>query len=264
MIEYPGSLKSKVDFLLGGTLRKRRNRIGEAASLIISPMKEIVPAEFKEKIREIEWGADTNLFDPASLPDRDTLRFQLGLTPDEIVFIHFGSLRKWHGLTKLLEAYDAARNRFQIQTRLIVIGPVSNAPQRTGVQFAGMIPHEKLPEWLKASDVAVFPFDITQHRYLELGFYWSPLKLFEAMAMQLPILTLKQDRLISLLGTNDPDFFYDGSMENLSAQLSAATKNLKTLQEKAKRFRETIVKKYSWEIHGKKLNEYLLEVTTRR
>ncbi len=264
MIEYPGSLKSKVDFFLGGMLRKRRNRIAKAASLILSPMSEIVPGEFKEKIREIEWGADTNLFDPASLPDRSELRSQLGLNKDEIVFIHFGSLRKWHGLTKLLEAFDSARNRIKKPARLIVIGPISNAPQRVGVQFTGIVPHKKIPEWLKASDVGVFPFDVTQHRYLELGFYWSPLKLFEAMAMQLPILTLNQDRLLSLLETNDPDFFYDGSMENLSAKLSAVSEKLPAIKEKAKHFRDIILKKYSWEVHGKKLNQHLLEITAKR
>jgi glycosyltransferase involved in cell wall biosynthesis len=142
MIEYPGSLKSKVDFFLGSVLRKRRNRIAEAASLIVSPMPEIVPPEFRKKVRQIEWGADTALFDPASLPDRSALRSQLGLNQDEIIFIHFGSLRKWHGLTKLLEAFDAARNQFQRPTRLIVIGPSTNAPQRAGVQFTGMIPHD--------------------------------------------------------------------------------------------------------------------------
>jgi glycosyltransferase involved in cell wall biosynthesis len=260
MIEYPGSLKSKIDFLLGGALSKRRNRIAEAASLILSPMPEIVPSEYRKKVRHIEWGADTTLFDPASLLDCSALRSQLELNKDEIIFIHFGSLRKWHGLAKLLEAFDAARNQFQKPAHLIVIGPLTNGPQRKDVQFTGMIPHEKLPAWLKASDVAVFPFDTKQHKYLELGFYWSPLKLFEAMSMQIPIVTLKQDRLVSLLGTDDPDFYYDGTMENLSAKMVAASKSLLTLKEKAKSFRETVVNNYSWEQHGKKLNQLLSEL----
>ncbi|HSE41644.1 MAG TPA: glycosyltransferase family 4 protein [Acidobacteriota bacterium] len=263
MIEYPGSFKSKVDFLLGQALEKRRNRIAEAATLIISPMTQIIPGQYQSKVRQIEWGADTNLFNPASLPDRSSVRIQLGWKQDELIFLHFGSLRKWHGLTKLLEAYDAARTQIQKPNRLVVIGPMSDGPQRKGVHFAGLVAHPKMPAWLKASDVAVFPFDIQSHRYLELGFYWSPLKLFEAMSMELPILTLNHPRLISLLGTEDPDFLYDGSMENLAAQLVHCATNISSMNQKAKSFRERIVKNYSWQIHGTKLNELLLEVVHR-
>jgi glycosyltransferase involved in cell wall biosynthesis len=262
MIEYPGSTKSKLDFFLGGWLKKRRKRIASAASLIISPLKEIVPEEFRNKVREIEWGADTKLFDPESLPDRTSLRSQHGYSQDEILLVHFGSLRKWHGLVKLLEAFDKARLKFKTPVRLIVIGP-KNEIIRPEVQFVGEIAHEQLPAWLKMSDLAVLPFAIEQHRYLELGFYWSPLKLFEAMAMNLPILTLNHKRLIALLGTNDPDFFYDGSMQDLSAKIISAAEKLPLIAEKSMRFRARVMKEFSWEVHGNKLNGWLEELTTK-
>jgi glycosyltransferase involved in cell wall biosynthesis len=259
MIEYPGSTKSKLDLLLGGWLRKRRERIASAASLIISPMKEIVPEQFRDKVREIEWGADTKLFDPESLPDRSVLRSQHGFSTHEILLIHFGSLRKWHGLVKLLEAFDIARPKFKQPVRLIVIGP-KNEITRPNVQFIGEIAHKHLPAWLKMSDLAVLPFAIEQHRYLELGFYWSPLKLFEAMAMQIPVLTLNHKRLITLLGTDDPDFFYDGSVQDLSAKIIPAVEKLPFLAEKSMRFRARVVKEFSWEVHGNKLNAWLFEI----
>ena len=148
MIEYPGSTKTKMDFLLGGWLKKRRERIASAASLIISPMKEIVQEQFRNKVREIEWGADTKLFDPESLPDRASLRSQHGYSSDEILLVHFGSLRKWHGLVKLLEAFDMTRPKFKRPVCLIVIGP-KNEITRPSVDFVGEIAHEQLPAWLK-------------------------------------------------------------------------------------------------------------------
>jgi len=259
MIEYPGSTKSKLDLLLGGWLKKRRERMASAASLIISPMKEIVPEQYRSKVREIEWGADTKLFDPESLPERSLLRSQHGYSADEILLIHFGSLRKWHGLAKLLEAFDMARPKFKRAVRLIVIGPIHEIT-RPNVNFVGEIGHEQLPAWLKMSDIAVLPFAIEQHRYLELGFYWSPLKLFEAMAMNLPVLTLNHQRLIELLGSNDPDFFYDGSMEDLSAKMILGVARLPALTEKSKQFRPRVVNEFSWQVHGTKLNNWLLEL----
>ncbi len=263
MIEYPGSTKSKLDLLLGGWLKKRRERIASAASLIISPMKEIVPEQFRNKIREIEWGADTKLFDPESLPDRASLRLQHGYSPGEILLVHFGSLRKWHGLVKLLEAFDTARPKFKTPVRLIVIGP-KNEITRPNVDFVGEIAHEQLPAWLKMSDLAVLPFAIEQHRYLELGFYWSPLKLFEAMAVNLPVLTLNHNRLIALLGTDDPDFFYDGSVQDLSAKIISAVEKLPLLAEKSMQFRARVAKEFSWEVHGNKLNAWLLQLMERK
>jgi starch synthase len=262
MIEYPGSTKSKLDFLLGGWLKNRRERTALAASLIISPLKEIVPEQYRNKVREIEWGADTKLFDPASLPDRSLLRSQHGYSADEILLIHFGSLRKWHGLTKLLEAFDMARPKYKRSVRLIVIGP-QHEITRPNVDFVGEIAHEQLPAWLKMSDIAVLPFAIEQHRYLELGFYWSPLKLFEAMAMNLPVLTLNHNRLIELLGTDDPDFIYDGSMENLSAKMVSGVENLPALTEKSKQFRARVVNEFSWQVHGNKLNQWLSDLMER-
>lgn len=259
MIEYPGSTKSKMDLLLGGWLRNRRERVASAASLIISPMKEIVPEQYREKVREIEWGADTKLFDPESLPDRSLLRSQHDYSADEILLIHFGSLRKWHGIVKLLEAFDIARAKFKRPVRLIVIGP-KNEITRPNVNFVGEVAHEQLPAWLKMSDIAVLPFAIEQHRYLELGFYWSPLKLFEAMAMNLPVLTLDHKRLITLLGTDDPDFFYDGSMEDLSAKIVSGVEKLPALTAKSKQFRSRVATDFSWEVHGNKLNQWLSEL----
>src|SRR5262245_19708017 len=54
MVEYPGSTKSKADVLLLGSLKRRREKIGKAANLIITPIESIIPEAFREKVKEIE------------------------------------------------------------------------------------------------------------------------------------------------------------------------------------------------------------------
>ena len=49
------------------------------------------------------------------------------------------------------------------------------------VIFAGAVPHDRMPACLAASDIGVAPFDVDAHGPLSLGFYWSPLKIFEYM-----------------------------------------------------------------------------------
>ena len=259
MIEYSGSVKNKVDILLLGSLRRRRQKIGEAADIIITPIHEIIPDTFQDKVKEIEWGADTEEFEPAYLPDREIIRMEKGFSDEELLFIHFGSLRKWHGIEKLLEAFQVARSKMKRPAKLVILGPYKETGAE-GVHFAGIVPHSELSLWLKMSDIAVLPFSPEKHRYLELGFYWSPLKIFEAMAMELPLITYRHQRLISILGTDDPAFYYDGSTEDLAEKMLKMTENLPICVAAGKTFRQRLLKRYSWQIHGKKLNNWITEL----
>lgn len=261
MIEYPGSKKNKADLLLFGGLRRRREKIAKASNLIVTPIDSIIPEPFREKVKEIEWGADTEAFEPAYLPDREIIRMEKGFAEDELLLIHFGSLRKWHGLEKLLEAFQKARPALQRPARLIILGPSPNLTAEN-VQFVGEVPHSDLPSWLKMSDMAVLPFSPENHRYLELGFYWSPLKIFESMAMELPLITLNHPRLVSILGTDDSAFFYDGTAENLSQKIIAMSENLTVCNAFGKTFRQRLLSNYSWQIHGRKLNHWITELVS--
>ncbi len=72
-----------------------------------------------------------------------------------------------------------------------------NAPRADvpGVTFTGALPHDRLPAVLAAADIGVAPFDPVQHAPLRLGFYWSPLKIFEYMAAGLPVVAPALPRL---------------------------------------------------------------------
>ncbi|MEE2665966.1 MAG: glycosyltransferase family 4 protein [Myxococcota bacterium] len=96
-----------------------------------------------------------------------------------------GSLRPWHGLETLADAFGLLRARLP-EARLRVIG---DGPGRAALEqrlagldaldssdFSGAIPQEEVPAALAGLDVALAP-------YPELDdFYFSPLKLYEYMA----------------------------------------------------------------------------------
>jgi glycosyltransferase involved in cell wall biosynthesis len=64
------------------------------------------------------------------------------------------------------------------------------------VIFAGAVPHADIPAYLDAMDVAVAPFAPMN------GFYFSPLKVNEYMAAELPVVASRQGDIPKLLGSS--------------------------------------------------------------
>jgi glycosyltransferase involved in cell wall biosynthesis len=105
----------------------------------------------------------------------------------------------WHGIDVALRSVAALR---QAGRRVLVLlvgdGPALPSLRAIAVQegiadvvrFEGAVPHDRIPGYLAAMDVAVIP------RAVE---YASPLKLFEYMSAGLPILGPRQDSLLEVL-----------------------------------------------------------------
>lgn len=133
-------------------------------------------------------GVDVRRFRPpsgaADAADRRRLRAALGLTGCDVVgFV--GSLKPWHGVEVLIEAV-AGLTADRPSVRLLVVG---DGPQRASlvdrvarlgladrVVFTGAVPAAAVPGYVAALDVAAAPF------LPSAGFYFSPLKVAEAMA----------------------------------------------------------------------------------
>ena len=163
------------------------SRVLQRADGIMVVSSELVPmlvaaGVSESKIHVVPNGADVTLFDPAD--DGQVIRQRLNLS-DAFVVGFAGSLKVWHGVDLLVEAFEAL-HASDPSAKLLVVGtgPAENdlrsEVNRTGlgsaVVFTGAIKHEQIPVHLAAMDVAVAPF-----RRME-QFYFSPLKLFEYMA----------------------------------------------------------------------------------
>ena len=204
VIDYPGSPKSRVDrALIVQPMRRWRERLVRAADLIVSPSAQILPAWVPpDRVLEIEWGADTVRFNPAASGDVVWHRQPGGMTA-----VFAGAFRAWHGAAQLVEAMRLLRSRGVNDVQAVLIG---DGPERAAVQeaargldqviFTGAVAHERMPTALSAADVGVAPFDVDRHPPLRLGFYWSPLKIFEYMASGLPVVAPALPRLRSLVG----------------------------------------------------------------
>jgi glycosyltransferase involved in cell wall biosynthesis len=252
VVDYPGSMKRILDrALLGEPMRRRRERMCAQADIIVTPAPAILPEVVPDgKILRLEWGADTDLFRPdASGP----IPFS---RPAETVAVFAGAFRAWHGAIHLADAMRElrARGRHDVGAVFIGDGPELPAVRRAagaldGVVFTGALPHAHLPACLAACDIGVAPFDVDAHRALSLGFYWSPLKIFEYMAAGLPVVAPVAARIPSIVEHDREGLLYDPAFpHSLTATLEALTdKRLRLRLGHAGRARA--VRDYSWSAH---------------
>jgi glycosyltransferase involved in cell wall biosynthesis len=113
-----------------------------------------------------------------------------------------GTLKAWHGLAVLVEAFAGFHARFP-QTRLLIVG---DGPEREKISadlqarglgdaalFTGAVAPEEVPGLLASMDVAVAPYPALEH------FYFSPLKVYEYMAAGVPVVASAIGQLRDLI-----------------------------------------------------------------
>lgn len=256
VIDHPGSARRLLDrALLVEPMRRRRERLCRLSDLIVTPTAAILPPGTPaSKVVELEWGADTERFRPGAPGHAPFQR------PARIVAVFAGAFRSWHGAIHLAEAVRRlhARGRRDIGAVFIGDGPELPAVRTAaagleGVVFTGAIPHERMAAALAACDIGAAPFDIGRHAPLSLGFYWSPLKIFEYMASGLPVVAPAAGRIPSLVGDGQEGLLYDPADPDA---LAAAIERLSDAPLRARlgsAARERALREYSWDAHCRAL-----------
>jgi glycosyltransferase involved in cell wall biosynthesis len=252
VIDHPGSGKKLLDrALIFEPMRRWRERICRRSDLIVTPNAAILPPDTpRSKILEVEWGADTDRFHPGvtgSIPfDR----------PADTVAVFAGAFRNWHGTIHIVTALRElrARGRRDIGAVFIGDGPelrrVREAAEGLdGVIFTGALAHDRLPACLSACDIGVAPFDPDSHPSLALGFYWSPLKIFEYMATGLPVVAPAIDRIPNLVGHNREGLLYYSAIPTGLPHAFEALTEAHLRQRLGRAARERAVRDYSWAAH---------------
>lgn len=257
VIDHMGSKKAFIDHLLiVQPMRRWRERICHDSDLIVTPNAGILPRRTPQsKIVKLEWGADTVRFHPGATGPLPFTR------PAGTLAVFAGAFRNWHGAIHLARAITElrARGRHDINALFIGDGPELSRVRAAsegldGVIFTGAVRHERMPACLAAADIGVAPFDLDQHAALALGFYWSPLKIFEYMATGLPVVAPRVARIPSLVAHEREGWLYDPSE---TGALAAALERLsdpelrRPLGEAA---RERAVREYSWHAHCEALD----------
>jgi len=148
-------------------------------------------------------GADTSGLDRSRWRRHGAeLRASLGFCDSQLVLGFAGSLKPWHGVEALVDAVREASRGADVGLLIVGDGPMRAAvddavrtlPAGVGAAVTGSVPAADIPRHLAAMDVAVAPYLPSPQ------FYFSPLKVAEAMAASLPVVASDFPPVRDLLG----------------------------------------------------------------
>jgi glycosyltransferase involved in cell wall biosynthesis len=160
---------------------------------------------------------------PAAQQRDKTVRAQYQLESKHVIgFV--GSLKPWHGTETLLEAFRRL-HATAANTHLLIVG---DGPAREelekyththglegAVTFTGNVSYDDVPQYLAAMDIAVAPYVANEN------FYFSPIKIFEYMAMGKPVVAGKIGQVEEVIADGETGLlFAPGNIDQLAAALA--------------------------------------------
>ncbi len=197
-------------------------------------------------------GVDFSAFAPH---DASAARAELGLEKDIKLALYIGRFFDWKGLGILAEAAPLLEGKVTLG---MIGGTREEFKKVTGVDAPGSIvfygekPYTQIPMWASAADsLLVLGTKRDEQSYR----YTSPMKVFEYMAMQRPIVASRTPALQDIVSDTDCFFYEPDNAHSLAdAMLKASTgkaDSAKIGQAFAK------VQRYSWEARAKRILAFM-------
>ncbi len=125
------------------------------------------------------------------------------------------------------------------------------------VHFAGRQLHQNIPQWINAFDVCLAPFIKTRNEAIGL----SPLKLFEYMSCERPVLASSLSGIAEPITTTQAGRLYEPeNSEAMARELIWFYRNPGLRESMGRQGRAYVLKNHSWSVIAEKIETLLLEV----
>ncbi len=211
----------------------------------------------RDKIEILPNGVTSNRFQPLS---RDSeLEKSLELR-DKVVIGYIGSVVSYEGLEYLVDAVEILIKKGITNIAVLIVGDgavLENIKSRVESKelnryfiFTGRVPHEEVEKYYSLVDITPFP-----RKGQPVCEMVSPLKPFEAMAMEKAILSSNVSALEEIVedGYNGLLFEKD-NVEDFSEKLEKLINNKELRVKLGKQSREWVIEHRDWKVISKKLS----------
>ncbi|WP_299599775.1 glycosyltransferase family 4 protein [uncultured Tateyamaria sp.] len=162
-----------------------------------------------------------------------------------------GSMKPWHGLNTLVQAFAQLRHVVP-DARLLIVG---DGPERAQIEvqvreyglsgateITGLLPAADVPSALARMDVGTAPYHAME------DFYFSPLKIYEYMAAALPVVTTHTGDLALLVTDTETGLITPpGDAYGLTQALAQLAADLPWAQAMGKAARAHVLAHHTWD-----------------
>ncbi|HXV61028.1 MAG TPA: glycosyltransferase family 4 protein [Vicinamibacteria bacterium] len=254
--DHQGSIKQVLDALmLVRPMKRARDELVRKASALVTPLPEIVPDSVPpEKVHRVSWGANVERFHPDVAPK------SLEIPTASRVVVFAGSFRSWHGADLLVRAAPLVLEKIP-SAFFLFVGSGPSRPRRLSCDrmlFTGAVPHAEMPAYLRLAEVGVAPYQPSRLGQMKLGFYWSPLKIFEYMATGLPVVTLDVAPLREVVRPGFEGVLVpEGDVRALAEAITSLLESPERARAMGASARARVVERFSWQRHCCELDRIL-------
>lgn len=170
----------------------------------------------------------------------------------QVVIGFVGTLKPWHGVDVLLNAFALLlKSNPNVCLKIVGAGPEAEnlkeqlsqlpADVQQSVQWLGAIPNAEMPDVLATFDVAVAPYPDLK------DFYFSPLKIFEYMAAGCAVVASDIGQIPSLISQDQTGVLVKpGCQEELAAALKKLCSDGQSRQRLGLAARTRVEQNHSW------------------
>lgn len=217
---------------------------------ITSPMREVIVSR---GVAPEDVSVAFNSVDPERFVPRERNGFladRLGIPTNVPVIGYIGSFVDYEGLDDLVEA-SAMLKRRGFDFRLLLVGDgaeleaISSQVKATGIEdiaiITGRVPHDEVENYYSLIDIAPFP-----RKPWEVCELVSPLKPFEAMALEKAVVVSGTRALLEVVGDGGGISYQKGSVEDLCATLERVLVDSEFRSSLGRSARDRILKERSW------------------
>jgi len=209
-------------------------------------------------------GVDTEKFNP-DIYDKDFYKNILNLK-GKTVLGYVGSYKNWHGLDISIDIIEKLSRKDQ-NFHLLLVGDghyyqsikelISKKRLNDFVTQTGNIFHEEIPKYMAVFDYALMTYPSSIE-----SFYFSPLKMFEYMAMRIPVVATDIGQVGEIITDNHTGFLvYPPTPENFVRAIIDGQDNMDKI---AMNSRKLMIDKYSWISNAKKVIEICSRFTSAK
>lgn len=241
-----------------GSIIMKRNIASAKKILFITPSLEKSYKLPPLKSECIPNGVDTQLFKKSSSTE---LKSSLSIS-DEFIIGFVGVLREWVDLEPVFESLQQLTQHLKV--KMLIAGEEGQLEKNKElarkyniyerVIFTGTVPYLDVPKYVSCMDICLIPFknDLVSKNSL-------PLKLFEYMACEKPVISSKLPGVMNAVGEK---VFYAATASEFTEKILYLYNNEQVRQTMGIEGKEFVEKYYDWSTICSKVEEILEGVST--